>query len=80
MKRGLSASPWSLVAIISRKIDALQLYSEEPMRREGFSDYFSRPAPTLEAAHAWLEVEERRRVFWAAFLMDRFCSITSGYR
>ncbi|EFY94894.1 fungal specific transcription factor domain protein [Metarhizium robertsii] len=78
MKRGLSASPWSLVAIISRKIDALQLYSEEPMRREGFSDYFSRPAPNLEAAHAWLEVEERRRVFWAAFLMDRFCSITSG--
>ncbi|KAG8405960.1 hypothetical protein J3459_016798 [Metarhizium acridum] len=47
---------------MSRKIDALRLYSEEPKRREGFSDYFSRLPPTLEAANAWLEAEERRRI------------------
>jgi hypothetical protein len=27
----------------------------------------------------WCEEEERRRVFWNIFLMDRFCSISTGW-
>lgn len=27
----------------------------------------------------WSEEEERRRVFWNIFLMDRFCSISTGW-
>lgn len=32
------------------------------------------PPPT-----SWCEEEERRRVFWNVFLMDRFCSISTGW-
>ncbi|KAK0608953.1 hypothetical protein DIS24_g12647, partial [Lasiodiplodia hormozganensis] len=33
----------------------------------------------LSSANTWIESEERRRIFWNAFLMDRFCSIGTGW-
>ncbi|CAK7210021.1 hypothetical protein SBRCBS47491_000629 [Sporothrix bragantina] len=33
----------------------------------------------LPPARDWVELEERRRVFWNVFLMDRFCSIATGW-
>jgi hypothetical protein len=33
----------------------------------------------LPPANDWCEAEERRRVFWNIFLMDRFCSISTGW-
>lgn len=33
----------------------------------------------LPPARDWSELEERRRVFWNVFLMDRFCSIATGW-
>lgn len=33
----------------------------------------------LPKAKDWTEDEERRRVFWNIFLMDRFCSISTGW-
>ena len=32
----------------------------------------------LKPAQSWVETEERRRVFWTVFLMDRFCSVATG--
>lgn len=32
----------------------------------------------LEPSKHWWQAEERRRVFWTVFLMDRFCSISTG--
>ena len=33
----------------------------------------------LPPARSWTEIEQRRRVFWSVFLMDRFCSIATGW-
>lgn len=27
----------------------------------------------------WCDLEERRRVFWSVFVMDRFCSVATGW-
>ncbi|OAA69343.1 Transcription factor [Akanthomyces lecanii RCEF 1005] len=78
IKRGVSRSPWSLVSIICRKIEGLQLTSEEKSEDSHLSAFFSQPTEPLEPPTAWVEVEERRRVFWGAFLLDRFCSIATG--
>ncbi|KAK4947863.1 hypothetical protein LTR10_013371 [Elasticomyces elasticus] len=34
---------------------------------------------TLSSPMNWLELEERRRVFWAVFVQDRYQSISSGW-
>lgn len=78
IKRGASQSPWSLVAVICRKVEELQLNSEQGTGKESLSQYFLTTAPSLEVASAWIQVEERRRVFWGSFLMDRFCCIATG--
>jgi hypothetical protein len=33
----------------------------------------------LPPCRSWKEIEERRRIFWNVFLMDRFCSIATGW-
>lgn len=33
----------------------------------------------LGPSKTWTEGEERRRVFWNVFLLDRFCSVATGY-
>lgn len=34
----------------------------------------------LSPSSSWSEAEERRRIFWTVFLMDRFCSISTGWK
>ncbi|KAK5663894.1 hypothetical protein OQA88_102 [Cercophora sp. LCS_1] len=36
-------------------------------------------APTIAPPRDWIELEERRRVFWAAFCMDSHASISTGW-
>jgi hypothetical protein len=57
-------------------VDYLQLTVEpdEPSRRS-----FMRPLTLLTEASSPGEVEERRRVFWNIFLMDRFLSVITGW-
>jgi hypothetical protein len=38
-----------------------------------------RPFSFLGPAKDWADQEERRRVFWNVFLLDRFCSTTMGW-
>lgn len=40
---------------------------------------FSRPYVTLHPSKDWTEAEERRRVFWCVFILDRFCSIATAW-
>jgi hypothetical protein len=40
---------------------------------------FSRPYISLHPSHGWTESEERRRVFWCVFNLDRFCSVTTAW-
>jgi hypothetical protein len=38
-----------------------------------------RPVRLLPPSNDWTELEERRRLFWVIFLLDRFCSISTGW-
>jgi hypothetical protein len=37
------------------------------------------PIRLLQSSTDWTEIEERRRLFWVVFLLDRFCSISTGW-
>lgn len=39
----------------------------------------SQPHISLSGPRDWTEAEERRRIFWNAFNLDRFCSVTMGW-
>jgi Fungal specific transcription factor domain len=33
----------------------------------------------LKPSQSWMEAEQRRRLFWTVFLMDRFCNVSTGW-
>jgi hypothetical protein len=37
------------------------------------------PVRLIQPSNDWTEMEERRRLFWVIFLLDRFCSISTGW-
>ncbi|KAE8381913.1 hypothetical protein BDV26DRAFT_278509 [Aspergillus bertholletiae] len=77
-----SFSVENLQALVIIAFDTqLQLSVEE----EHLSNH-SQPGETLirrmaflKPSTSWREAEERRRVFWTVFLMDRFCSVSTGW-
>lgn len=38
-----------------------------------------KPVRLVQASADWTELEERRRLFWVIFMLDRFCSVTTGW-
>ncbi|KAM0327554.1 hypothetical protein ACHAQA_005845 [Verticillium albo-atrum] len=74
---GRGPSAWSIVGSMTRTVEQLQLSVEEdqppPVRALIKRIAFLQPCKT------WIEREERRRVFWNTFLLDRFCSIATGW-
>lgn len=38
-----------------------------------------RPVRLVQPSTDWTELEERRRLFWIIFMLDRFCSVTTGW-
>lgn len=87
---GRSPSAWSVVGSMTRTVEQLQLSIEPAGEERGprgggvgggdttFQNQIKRAA-FLPPARDWSELEERRRVFWNVFLMDRFCSIATGW-
>ncbi|KAF2798061.1 hypothetical protein K505DRAFT_346843 [Melanomma pulvis-pyrius CBS 109.77] len=73
---GDTAKAWSLVGSLTRTVEYSQLTQEHEE-----SDYhpFCRPYDPLGHTQDWTETEERRRVFWNVFNLDRFCNITMGW-
>src|SRR3954454_15072373 len=66
---------------MTRTVEQLQLSVEgndDPNERES-AEYLLQRMAFLKPCKTWLEREERRRVFWNVFLMDRFCSIATGW-
>lgn len=66
---------------MTRTVEHLQLNIEDEDRQPNKSDakvLVSR-LDFLPPCRDWRETEERRRVFWNTFLMDRFCSIVTGW-
>lgn len=74
---GEANKAWPLIGTLARAVVYLGLHTEpeEPQRGE----VSLKPLIPLPPARVWTEAEERRRVFWNVFLLDRFCSIVTGY-
>lgn len=73
---GNAEKAWSVIGSMTRTIEYTQLAQEW---EEGGQRPFSQPYAPLRYTVDWTEVEERRRVFWNVFLLDRLCSVTTGW-
>uniref|UniRef100_A0A060SY22 ARAD1A13310p n=1 Tax=Blastobotrys adeninivorans TaxID=409370 RepID=A0A060SY22_BLAAD len=72
---GTGPRSWSIVSSITRIADQLGLgCEEEDVEDKPFNRISFLPPSTSSA-----EQEGRRRIFWAGFLMDRFCSVATGW-
>lgn len=67
---------WAIVGSLVKSVEYLQLTVEpDDVPRHSFM----RPLALLPPTQSPGEEEERRRVFWNIFLLDRFLSVTSGW-
>ncbi|KAL6236491.1 hypothetical protein BDW75DRAFT_229421 [Aspergillus navahoensis] len=73
---GEAFQAWPLVGSLSRMVEYLQLTVEHD---EAFQHPFCQPYKVLPPPTDWTEAEERRRIFWAIFALDRFCSVSMGW-
>ncbi|KAL4984685.1 fungal-specific transcription factor domain-containing protein [Aspergillus falconensis] len=73
---GEAFQAWPLVGSLSRMVEYLQLTVEHD---EAFQHPFCQPYRVLPPPTDWTETEERRRIFWAIFALDRFCSVSMGW-
>ena len=63
-------------------VEYLQLNIEEDVLHgsANLGETLIRRMVFLSPSQSWSEAEERRRIFWTVFLMDRFCSISTGWK
>ncbi|KAF4215737.1 hypothetical protein CNMCM6457_005752 [Aspergillus fumigatiaffinis] len=73
---GRVSRAWPIVGSLTRTVEYLQLSVESENHDTG---RVLQPRPSLPVAADWVEEEERRRVFWTVFNLDRFCSVTTGW-
>lgn len=73
---GNAEKTWSVIGSMTRTVEYAQLAQEQ---EEGELRPFSHPYAPLHHTSDWTEVEERRRVFWNIFLLDRLCSVTTAW-
>ncbi|KAI0102964.1 fungal-specific transcription factor domain-containing protein [Nemania sp. FL0031] len=78
---GRGPSAWSIVGSMARTIEYLQLSVEETdnQRPPRQSQVLIERVTFLPPSQTWVEIEGRRRLFWNVFLMDRFCSVATGW-
>ncbi|KAJ4991055.1 hypothetical protein SVAN01_03405 [Stagonosporopsis vannaccii] len=78
---GRGPSAWSIIGSMARTVEQLQLSVEDddPQSASHQTKVLVKRMKFLRPCESWSEREERRRVFWNVFLMDRFCSITTGW-
>jgi hypothetical protein len=73
---GNAEKVWSIIGSMTRTVEYAQLAQEQ---EENEQRPFFQPYAPLQHTHDWTETEERRRVFWNIFLLDRLCSVTTGW-
>ncbi|KAL5355578.1 fungal-specific transcription factor domain-containing protein [Aspergillus floccosus] len=78
---GKGPSAWSIIGSMSRTVEQLQLSVEESTddKVDQSGEFLIKRMVFLEPSRSWWQGEERRRVFWTVFLMDRFCSVSTGW-
>ncbi|KAJ6446085.1 signal peptide-containing protein [Purpureocillium lavendulum] len=71
----------SIVGSMTRTVEQLRLSVEDENRYSSTNDakVLIKRMDFLPQCQDWLESEEQRRIFWNTFLMDRFCSIATGW-
>ncbi|KAJ4339329.1 hypothetical protein N0V87_003266 [Didymella glomerata] len=74
---GKNHRAWPLIGSLTRTITYLQLTSEPSSASQ--SSLLMRPVRLIQPSNDWTELEERRRLFWIIFMLDRFCSVTTGW-
>lgn len=72
---GANNRAWTLIGVATRAVQYLQLTKEQT--RPDFRPFCAPYAP-LGRSLDWTEDEDRRRVFWCVFLLDRLCTTTTG--
>ncbi|KAK9472181.1 fungal-specific transcription factor domain-containing protein, partial [Dipodascopsis tothii] len=77
--RGSGPKSWAVVDSMTRTVEHLQLSVEDELDETASPQKFMRRMRFLRKAESWTEAEERRRVFWTVFLLDRFCSVSTGW-
>ncbi|KAH6648321.1 fungal-specific transcription factor domain-containing protein [Truncatella angustata] len=73
---GNSEKAWSVVGSLTRTVEYLQLSIEQESMD---SQPLCQPYRFLSSTRDWTELEERRRVFWNVFSLDRLCSVSMGW-
>jgi hypothetical protein len=68
MGGGQDSKAWSIIGSLTRTVEYLQL-TIEPEETQGHP--LLRPRILLPKPESFIEAEERRRVFWNVFLLDR---------
>ncbi|KAL3963978.1 hypothetical protein ACCO45_000982 [Purpureocillium lilacinum] len=78
---GRGPSAWSIVGSMTRTVEQLRLSVEDEDRYASTNDakVLIKRMDFLPQCQEWTEIEEQRRIFWNTFLMDRFCSIATGW-
>ncbi|RDW66826.1 hypothetical protein BP5796_09575 [Coleophoma crateriformis] len=67
---------WPIVGSLTRTVQYLQLTAEPD---DTCLPSLFPPLLLLERPIDWTESEDRRRIFWNVFQLDRFCSVTTGW-
>ncbi|KAK7212247.1 hypothetical protein V2G26_019425 [Clonostachys chloroleuca] len=69
---------WPIVAALTRMAEFLGICVEQSEVKTHTESFFT-PCPQA-LPQSWAEEEETRRAFWNIFILDRICSITTGWK
>jgi hypothetical protein len=72
---------WNLLALISRSMVQLGLAveSSSSLATPMYPSIATLRASVLPEPKSWIEDEERRRLFWAVYLLDRYATIATAF-
>ncbi|RGP63255.1 hypothetical protein FSPOR_8727 [Fusarium sporotrichioides] len=76
MGNGDMSRAWPIIGSLTRTVEYLQLSVEFDDRQQG---PLLKPLTSLSPSQNWTQEEERRRVFWSIFNLDRLCSVMTGW-
>ncbi|KAJ4259718.1 hypothetical protein NW762_007649 [Fusarium torreyae] len=76
MGNGDMSKSWPIIGSLTRTVEYLQLSVEADDRQQG---PLLKPLTSLPPSKNWTQDEERRRVFWNIFNLDRLCSVMTGW-
>jgi hypothetical protein len=74
---GQNHRAWPLIGSLTRTVGYLQLTFEPSAASQAGA--LMRPVQLVQPSDDWTELEERRRLFWIIFMLDRFCSVSTGW-